>query len=169
MSLDTAINESGLSEKNEFLSSDPNLKEEYESNNRVFREFFNTLTGKISAYPTFGNGSIFDYFDPRYENYKYVLAVKTEKFLIHLYDARLDEKGVHGYAQMLVNISEKSFKAKKTGKPYLILSFSDFYILNDGNFKSGWSDDTGINGYYSTSSDYINLEKLYFKKKMINI
>ena len=57
-------------------------------------------------------------------------------------------------------MSPSSFANGKSKKPYLILSFTDFYILNDGSFKSGRSDDQGVNSYSSGESIYVVLKKV---------
>ena len=93
------------------------------------------------------------------------MAVETQNFHIQLYDAQIDDKGIHGYAQILVNIDAQSFAARKSKKPYLILSFTDFYILNDGSFESGWSDDQGVNSYSSGENIYVVLEKVSLQKE----
>jgi len=115
LSYNNAIKQSGYSYLLRVTSTfqDPNFQKEYESNNKVFKEFFKAIPGNISAYPTFDNGTFFSYSWPKYDVYKYVLAVETQNLLIHLYDAQLDDKGIHGYAQILVNIDEKSFKENK--------------------------------------------------------
>jgi hypothetical protein len=167
LSYNNAIKQSGYSYLLGVTSTfqDPNFQKEYESNNKVFKEFFKAIPGNISAYPTFDNGTFFSYSWPKYDVYKYVLAVETQNLLIHLYDAQLDDKGIHGYAQILVNIDEKSFKKRKQKKPYLILSFTDFYILNDGSLESGWSDDTEVNLYNATNQSLVKLNKVTLQKE----
>ena len=170
LSLNSAIKQSGelYEYEIESFSSDPTFKTEFENNNKIFKEFFQKLPGNFSAYPIVGNGSIFKYSGKRYENFKYVVAVETHNFHIQLYDAQVDDKGIHGYAQILVNIDAKSFANGKSKKPYLILSFTDFYILNDGSFESGRSDDQGVNSYSSYSSGeniYVVLEKVTLQKE----
>ena len=167
LSLSQAVKQSGKLYEYELetFSDDPTFKKDFENKNKVFKEFFQKLPGNFSAYPIVGNGSIFKYSGKRYENFKYVVAVETQNFHIQLYDAQVDDKGIHGYAQILVNIDAKSFVAEKRKKPYLILSFTDFYILNDGSFESGWSDDQGVNSYKSGENIYVVLEKVTLQKE----
>ena len=167
LSLNSAIKQSGKLYEYELetFSDDPTFKKDFENKNKVFKEFFQKLPGNFSAYPIVGNGSIFKYSGKRYENFKYVVAVETQNFHIQLYDAQVDNKGIHGYAQILVNIDAKSFAAGKSKKPYLILSFTDFYILNDGSFESGRSDDQGVNSYSSGESIYVVLKKVSLQKE----
>ena len=167
LSLNSAIKQSGKLYEYELetFSDDPTFKKDFEKNNKVFKEFFQKLPGNFSAYPIVGNGSIFKYSGKRYENFKYVVAVETQNFHIQLYDAQVDDKGIHGYAQILVNIDAKSFVAEKIKKPYLILSFTDFYILNDGSFESGRSDDQGVNSYSSGENIYVVLKKVSLQKE----
>ncbi|MBQ3943628.1 MAG: hypothetical protein II669_04850, partial [Elusimicrobia bacterium] len=167
LSLNSAIKQSGKLYEYELetFSDDPTFKKDFENKNKVFKEFFQKLPGNFSAYPIVGNGSIFKYSGKRYENFKYVVAVETQNFHIQLYDAQVDDKGIHGYAQILVNIDAKSFANGKSKKPYLILSFTDFYILNDGSFESGRSDDQGVNSYSSGENIYVVLEKVSLQKE----
>ncbi len=167
LSLSNAIKQSGKLYEYELetFSDDPTFNKDFENNNKLFKEFFQKLPGNFSAYPIVGNGSIFKYSGKRYENFKYVVAVETQNFHIQLYDAQVDDKGIHGYAQILVNIDAKSFAARKIKKPYLILSFTDFYILNDGSFESGRSDDQGVNSYSSGENIYVVLEKVSLQKE----
>ena len=167
LSLNSAIKQSGKLYEYEIetFSGDPTFNKDFENNNKIFKEFFQKLPGNFSAYPIVGNGSIFKYSGKRYENFKYVVAVETQNFHIQLYDAQVDDKGIHGYAQILVNIDAKSFADRKSKKPYLILSFTDFYILNDGSFESGWSDDQGVNSYSSGENIYVVLEKVSLQKE----
>ena len=167
LSLSQAVKQSGKLYEYELetFSDDPTFKKDFENKNKVFKEFFQKLPGNFSAYPIVGNGSIFKYSGKRYENFKYVVAVETQNFHIQLYDAQVDDKGIHGYAQILVNIDAKSFVAEKRKKPYLILSFTDFYILNDGSFESGRSDDQGVNSYKSGENIYVVLEKVTLQKE----
>ena len=167
LSLNSAIKQSGKLYEYEIetFSGDPTFNKDFENNNKIFKEFFQKLPGNFSAYPIVGNGSIFKYSGKRYENFKYVVAVETQNFHIQLYDAQVDDKGIHGYAQILVNIDAKSFADRKSKKPYLILSFTNFYILNDGSFESGWSDDQGVNSYSSGENIYVVLEKVSLQKE----
>lgn len=107
LSLSSAIKQSGLTYEVESISNDPTFIEEYKSNNKVFKEFFQKLPENILAYSAIGNGSFFKYSGPKYKTGKYVVAVETQNCIIYLYDAQIDDKGIHGFAQLLVNIDEK--------------------------------------------------------------
>ncbi len=165
LSLSSAIKQSGLTYEVESISEDSNFIEEYKSNNKVFKEFFQKLPENILAYSAIGNGSFFKYSGPKYKTGKYVVAVETQNLIIYLYDAQIDDKGIHGFAQLLVNIDEKSFKNEKSKLPYLLLTFTDFYIHNDGSLESGLSDDKGVNSYYASDDYMISLDKVSLKKE----
>ena len=126
LSLSNAIKQSGKLYEYELetFSDDPTFKKDFENKNKVFKEFFQKLPGNFSAYPIVGNGSIFKYSGKRYENFKYVVAVETQNFHIQLYDAQIDDKGIHGYAQILVNIDAKSFANGKSKSESIPLLYS---------------------------------------------
>lgn len=116
------------------------LKEEYNQKHSIARDFFESLPEDYTVIP------YLEYILDEEIQFHYMLNVKTDDFTFDMYSFSLDEDGLHGIVELTIDAEEKEMD----------LSFDDFYILNDGTLKSGFTNQD-YGGSYQTSDRKILL------------
>ena len=160
LSLDKAIKQSNLQKEMKEISKDKNFIADYKAKNELFKSFFKSVPEKFTVQPRFTcmtNGTE--------KKFIYSLTIKGNNFTVYMSEPTIDEKGIHGYAQILANIDEKGLNAPILKNPFFVLCFKDFYIHSDGTLESGMSDKDGENTFFLNYSNYIWLEDAYLKKE----
>ncbi len=156
LSLEKAIKESDFRKEMTLLSKDKDFASDYKEKNALFKSFFKSMPEKFAVQPRF---------ESKKENaktiYSYCLRIQAKNFIIYLKEPSVDENGIHGRAELLVNATEKTtFK-----NPFFVLTFNDFYIHSDGTIESGLSDNDGENTFFLNYSNYIWLEDAHLEKQ----
>ncbi|MBP5452425.1 MAG: hypothetical protein J6Y16_09350, partial [Treponema sp.] len=114
LSVDKAIKQSYLQKEMASLSKDKDFISDYKAKNALFKSFFKSMPEKFAVQPRF---------ESKKENaktiYSYCLRIQAKNFIIYLKEPSVDENGIHGRAELLVNATEKTtFK-----NPFFVLTF----------------------------------------------
>ena len=117
-------------EQAEYLET---LSADYSANHPVAKSFFQSVPVDLEVMPVV--------YDVGYCDYQYTLDIRKDSLQILLYDFFTDEEGLHGYAELFVNITEEEYWYDDIDKSYATFTFPEFCIKNNGKIECGPSDD----------------------------
>ena len=127
------------------------LEEEYNQMHAVARDFFESLPEDYIVVPYLDY-----YFDEDDEiQFHYMLNVETDDFTFDMFNFSLDKDGLHGAVEL----------TNETEEGNLELFFDDFYILNDGSLKSGYTNEEYGGSYdFSDGKTHFWIYDAYLEK-----
>ncbi len=109
------------------------IAESYSTYHPVAKAFFQSVPVDLEVTPVV--------YDVGWEDYQYSLDIRKDSLQILLYDFFADEEGLHGYAEVFVNITADEYWEEDIEKSYATFTFPEFCIKNDGKIECGPSDD----------------------------
>ena len=109
------------------------IVESYSTYHPVAKAFFESVPVDFEVTPVV--------YDTGWEDYQYTLDIQKDSLQILLYDFFIDEEGLHGYAEVFVNITADEYWNDDIEKSNATFTFPEFCIKNDGKIECGPSDD----------------------------
>ena len=121
----------------EFIGS---ITESYSTYYPVAKAFFESVPVDLDVTPVV--------YDTGWDDYQFTLDIRKDTLQILLYDFFVDEEGLHGEAEVYVNITADEYWEVDDvfEKSFASVTFPEFCIKNDGKIECGPSDDYSNGG-----------------------